>query len=166
MLYLALGANTGERKENLRRAIEMIDERIGRIEARSALYETAPVGFDSKHLFLNAAVSCRTDLTPEKILDVTQEIERELGRRHKSVDGQYADRTIDIDLLWMEGVVMDDPRLTLPHPRTGERAFVLCPLCDVAPKLRLHPNGETVEELLNKIDISGLKKVAEELKKT
>ena len=166
MLYLALGANTGERIENLRRAIEMIDERIGRIEARSALYETAPVGFDSKHLFLNAAVSCRTDLTPEKILDVTQEIERELGRRHKSVDGQYADRTIDIDLLWMEGVVMDDPRLTLPHPRTGERAFVLCPLCDVAPKLRLHPNGETVEELLNKIDISGLKKVAEELKKT
>jgi 2-amino-4-hydroxy-6-hydroxymethyldihydropteridine diphosphokinase len=162
MLYLALGANTGERKENLRRAIEMIDERIGRIEAKSALYETAPVGFESKHLFLNAAVACRTDLTPEEILDVTQEIERELGRRHKSVDGQYADRTIDIDLLWMEVVVMNEPRLTLPHPRTSERAFMLCPLCDVAPKLRLHPNGETVEELLEKIDISGLKKVAEE----
>ena len=162
MLYLALGANTGERKENLRRAIEMIDERVGRIEARSALYETAPVGFESKHLFLNAAVACRTDLTPYEVLDVTQEIERELGRRHKSVDGQYADRTIDIDLLWVEGVVMDEPRLTLPHPRTSERAFVLCPLCDIAPKLRLHPNGETVEELLEKIDISGLKKVAEE----
>ncbi|MBQ5826088.1 MAG: 2-amino-4-hydroxy-6-hydroxymethyldihydropteridine diphosphokinase, partial [Bacteroidaceae bacterium] len=91
-----------------------------------------------------------------------QEIERELGRRHKSVDGQYADRTIDIDLLWMEGVVMDEPRLTLPHPRTSERAFVLCPLCDVAPKLRLYPDKETVEELLEKIDLEGLKKVAEE----
>lgn len=162
MLYLALGANAGRREENLRRAIEMIDERIGRIEKQSALYETAPVGFDSKHLFLNAAVACRTDLMPYEVLDVTQEIERELGRRHKSIDGQYADRTIDIDLIWMEGVVMDEPHLTLPHPRTTERAFVLCPLCDIAPKLRLHPNGETVEELLEKIDLEGLKKVAEE----
>ena len=162
MLYLALGANTGERKENLRRAIEMIDERVGRIEKQSALYETMPVGFESKHLFLNAVVACRTDLTPYEILDITQEIELELGRLQKSVNGQYADRTIDIDLLWMEGIVMDEPRLTLPHPRTSERAFVLCPLCDIAPKLRLYPDKETVEELLEKIDLEGLKKVAEE----
>ena len=162
MLYLALGANAGRREENIRRAIKLIDDAVGSIEGQSALYETVPLGFESEHLFLNAAVSCRTDLTPEKILDVTQEIERELGRRHKSVDGQYADRTIDIDLLWMEGVVMDEPRLTRPHPRTGERAFVLCPLCDVAPKLRLHPNGETVEELLRRTDLEGLNKVAEE----
>ena len=162
MLYLALGANTGERKENLRRAIEMIDERVGRIEKQSALYETMPVGFESKHLFLNAVVACRTDLTPYEILDITQEIELDLGRLQQSVNGQYADRTIDIDLLWMEGIVMDEPRLTLPHPRTSERAFVLCPLCDIAPKLRLYPDKETVEELLEKIDLEGLKKVAEE----
>ena len=153
MLYLALGANTGERKENLRRAIEMIDERVGRIEKQSALYETAPVGFESEHLFLNAAVSCRTDLTPEKILDVTQEIERELGRLHKSVNGQYADRTIDIDLLWMEGVAMDEPRLTLPHPRIAERDFVLRPLCDIAPELVLYPGGKTTKQLLDNITI-------------
>ena len=133
MLYLALGANTGERKENLRRAIDMIDERVGRVEKQSALYETVPQGFQSEHLFLNAAVSCLTDLTPQEVLDITQEIERELGRLHKSVNGQYADRTIDIDLLWMEGVVMDEPRLTLPHPRIAERDFVLRPLCDIAP---------------------------------
>ena len=153
MLYLALGANAGRREENIRRAIELIDERVGRIEGQSALYETVPLGFESEHLFLNAAVSCRTDLTPEKILDVTQEIERELGRRHKSVDGQYADRTIDIDLLWMEGVVMDEPRLTLPHPRIVERDFVLRPLCDIAPDLTLYPEGKRVKELLDNITI-------------
>ena len=151
MLYLALGANTGERKENLRRTIEMIDERVGRIEKQSALYETVPQGFQSEHLFLNAAVSCLTDLTPQEVLDITQEIERELGRLHKSVNGQYADRTIDIDLLWMEGVVMDEPRLTLPHPRIAERDFVLRPLCDIAPDLVLCPGGKTVQQLLDNI---------------
>ena len=153
MLYLALGANAGRREENIRRAIELIDERVGRIEGQSALYETVPLGFESEHLFLNAAVSCRTDLTPEKILDVTQEIERELGRLHKSVNGQYADRTIDIDLLWMEGVAMDEPRLTLPHPRIAERDFVLRPLCDIAPELVLYPEGKTAKQLLDNITI-------------
>ena len=153
MLYLALGANAGRREENIRRAIAAIHERIGCIEKESALYETVPQGFESEYLFLNAAVSCRTDLTPEKILDVTQEIERELGRLHKSVNGQYADRTIDIDLLWMEGVVMDEPRLTLPHPRIAERDFVLRPLCDIAPDLTLYPEGKRVKELLDNITI-------------
>ena len=153
MLYLALGANAGRREENIRRAIAAIHERIGCIEKESALYETAPVGFDSKHLFLNAAVSCRTNLMPEEILDVTQEIELELGRLQKSVNGQYADRTIDIDLLWMEGIVMDEPRLTLPHPRIAERDFVLRPLCDIAPDLTLYPEGKRVKELLDNITI-------------
>lgn len=153
MLYLALGANAGRREENIRRAIAAIHERIGCIEGQSAIYETVPLGFESEHLFLNAAVSCRTDLTPEKILDVTQEIERELGRLHKSVNGQYADRTIDIDLLWMEGVAMDEPRLTLPHPRIAERDFVLRPLYDIAPDLTLYPEGKRVKELLDNITI-------------
>ena len=153
MLYLALGANAGRREENIRRAIAAIHERIGCIEKESALYETVPQGFESEHLFLNAAVSCRTDLTPYEILDVTQEIERELGRLQKSVNGQYADRTIDIDLLWMEGIVMDEPRLTLPHPRIAERDFVLRPLCDIAPDLTLYPEGKRVKELLDNITI-------------
>ena len=153
MLYLALGANAGRREENIRRAIAAIHERIGCIEKQSALYETVPQGFESEHLFLNAAVSCRTDLTPYEILDVTQEIELELGRLQKSVNGQYADRTIDIDLLWMEGVVMDEPRLTLPHPRIAERDFVLRPLCDIAPDLTLYPEGKRVKELLDNITI-------------
>ena len=153
MLYLALGANAGRREENIRRAIAAIHERIGCIEKESALYETAPQGFESEHMFLNTAVSCRTDLTPYEILDVTQEIELELGRLQKSVNGQYADRTIDIDLLWMEGIVMDEPRLTLPHPRIAERDFVLRPLCDIAPDLTLYPEGKRVKELLDNITI-------------
>ena len=153
MLYLALGANAGRREENIRRAIAAIHERIGCIEKESALYETVPQSFESEHLFLNAAVSCHTDLTPYEILDVTQEIELELGRLQKSVNGQYADRTIDIDLLWMEGIVMDEPRLTLPHPRIAERDFVLRPLCDIAPELVLYPEGKTAKQLLDNITI-------------
>ena len=153
MLYLALGANAGRREENIRRSIAAIHERIGCIEKESALYETVPQGFESEHLFLNAAVSCHTDLTPYEILDVTQEIELELGRLQKSVNGQYADRTIDIDLLWMEGIVMDEPRLTLPHPRSAEHDFVLRPLCDIAPDLTLYPEGKRVKELLDNITI-------------
>ena len=86
MLYLALGANAGRREENIRRAIAAIHERIGCIEKESALYETVPQGFESEHLFLNAAVSCRTDLTPYEILDVTQEIMSQTGTVGRAFD--------------------------------------------------------------------------------
>jgi len=148
LLYLALGANVGQREATIRQAIDMIEQKVGHVEKQSALYETTPQGFDSTHLFLNAVVACRTTLSPHEALCVTQDIERQLGRTQKSVNGQYADRTIDIDLLVMQNEVVSDPQLTLPHPHIATREFVLRPLCDIAPDLVIPPHTLCVKQLL------------------
>lgn len=132
-LYLALGANLGDREANIRAAIRLLEARVGRCLACSPLFDTAPAEMDSELRFLNAAALFETDLAPLDILHITQEIERELGRTRKSVDGQHFDRTIDIDLLQYGTTILDAPLLTLPHPRMGERTFVMQPLAAIAP---------------------------------
>lgn len=146
-LYVALGANLGDRAENLRRAIREMAARIGKLLAVSAFYETQPVGFTSPHAFLNAAAAFRTGLGAPSLLRITQDIERELGRLHKSCDGLYADRCIDIDLLLLADTVWQSPELTLPHPHLHERDFVLDPLAEIAPEV-VHPTLHcTIAEL-------------------
>lgn len=147
LLYLGLGSNLGDRKAILLRAIEKLKKRTGTCWRLSAFYETAPWGFQSAHPFLNAVAAFRTELTPEQALFITQDIERELGRTRKSHGGQYADRSIDIDLLLYDDVVLDADytdgnshtvHLTLPHPLMQERLFVMEPLAEIAPD-GLHP---------------------------
>ncbi len=132
-LYLSLGSNLGDRAENLHRAIALIGERIGAVQRVSSFIETEPWGFESEHPFLNAAVMVRTALSPIECLDVTQQIERELGRKSKSKDGIYTDRPIDIDLLSYDDLTLSTPRLTLPHPHMQERDFVMIPLREILP---------------------------------
>ncbi len=132
-LYLSLGSNLGDRAENLRRAIALIDERVGAVQRVSSFIETEPWGFQSEHPFLNAAVMVRTTLSPIECLDRTQQIERELGRRKKSKDGKYHDRPIDIDLLLYNDLTISTPRLTIPHPLMQERDFVMIPLREILP---------------------------------
>lgn len=132
-LYLSLGSNIGDRKELLRRAIALIDERIGTVQRVSSFIETEPWGFRSKHPFLNAACLVLTTLSPEECLEETQKIERELGRKQKSRDGIYHDRPIDIDLLLYGDLKLSTPRLTLPHPHMMERDFVMIPLREIMP---------------------------------
>lgn len=136
--YLSLGSNLGDRLRLIQEAVAALTVEAGPVTALSSLYETEPWGFSSPHRFFNVALALETTLSPETLLAVTQRIERDLGRTHKSVDGRYADRTIDIDLLFVGDAVLDTPALTLPHPRLHLRRFVLEPLCEIAPAL-LHP---------------------------
>ncbi|MBQ6800525.1 MAG: 2-amino-4-hydroxy-6-hydroxymethyldihydropteridine diphosphokinase [Bacteroidaceae bacterium] len=138
LAYLSLGTNLGNKEENLRAAMKLIEEQIGNIVSQSALYTSEPWGFTSENSFLNNVVAVSTTMTPEKLLETTQRIEFTLGRTRKSVNGQYADRLIDIDILFYDQQVTNTPTLTLPHPLMHRRLFVLEPLNQIAPTLT-HP---------------------------
>ena len=133
LVYLSLGTNLGNKETNLRAAVQEIEKRIGRVVVLSAFYATEPWGFSSDNSFLNAACCVETFLTPFELLERTQAIERELGRTTKSVDGKYADRLIDIDLLLYDDNILSSPTLTLPHPLMHQRDFVLKPMTEIAP---------------------------------
>ena len=134
-LYLGLGSNLGNREENLRRALALIDERVGSVYRVSSLMETDPVGFSSTNRFMNLVCLVHTMMSPMSCLRETQKIEQELGRTQKSIctDGtlQHFDRTIDIDLLIYDDLITSTPELTLPHPRMKERDFVMLPLEEI-----------------------------------
>ncbi|UQZ34262.1 2-amino-4-hydroxy-6-hydroxymethyldihydropteridine diphosphokinase [Paenibacillus sp. PK3_47] len=127
--YIALGANLGDREGTLKEALIRLDDHEEiEVAACSKVYETEPVGYLDQPQFLNMAAMLRTTLVPQELLQVMLAIETGLGRTR---DIRYGPRTVDLDLLWMEGQVLDTPDLTLPHPRMMERAFVLIPLNDI-----------------------------------
>jgi 2-amino-4-hydroxy-6-hydroxymethyldihydropteridine diphosphokinase len=126
-LYLGLGSNLGNRERNLTEAIRLIGERVGEVVRQSSFIETEPWGFQSENGFLNAVILCQTEKTPREVLALTQQIERDLGRKKKSIDG-YADRPIDIDILLYDDWTVDEPDLKIPHPLMHERDFVMIPL--------------------------------------
>lgn len=146
-VYLGLGTNLGNKEANLRTAIYKLQERIGKQVSLSSFYETAPWGFESDHSFLNAAIGLETNLSPIEVLHITQEIEKELGRTKKSVNGSYSDRLIDIDILLYDTLVLQTPELTIPHPLMTERDFVMKPLIEIAGNV-IHPTRQkTLSEL-------------------
>lgn len=150
--YVGLGSNLGEREVLLRDAIEHLarlpETRLAQV---SSLYDTAPVGELDQPNFLNAVAQLETELTARQLLWNLLLIERRLGRvRHATQ--RYGPRTIDLDLLFYGNLVLDEPDLTLPHPELHRRAFVLVPLAELEPGL-LHPTlGETVTELLKRVE--------------
>lgn len=127
--YVALGANLGDRESSLTEAVRRLhaDAEL-EIRRLSAVYETAPVGYTEQPPFLNMTVGLRTELNPVELLRRLLSIEQEMGRVR---DVRWGPRNIDLDLLLYEDVSMDTSELTLPHPRMGERAFVLVPLKDI-----------------------------------
>ena len=150
-LYLSLGSNEGNRRALLQQAIDAIDSLIGPVGGIATFIETEPWGFDSPHSFLNTALFVTTSLPPLEVLEHTQAIERQLGRQHKSVDGHYHDRPIDIDLLFYDQLILTGERLTLPHPLLADRLFVLEPLSEIAPEF-IHPIlGRTIAELYTEL---------------
>lgn len=130
-VYFSLGSNLGDKEGNIREAIKRIGELIGEVDRQSTLLATEPWGFESDNTFVNAAIRCTTSLSPFEILNITQDIERAMGRTHKSVDGQYHDRIIDIDILIYDALHITTPQLTLPHPLMKERDFVMIPLKEI-----------------------------------
>ena len=135
--YLGLGTNIGNKRRNMITAAALLAERVGDILALSGFYETEPWGFESENFFLNAAVKLKTSFSPLELLQITQQIEKELGRTEKS-NGAYHDRVIDIDILLYDDEVLRTPQLTLPHSLMHERKFVMDPLSEIAPFV-VHP---------------------------
>lgn len=133
-VFLSLGSNLGNKEQNIVNAITTIGSDVGIVRKVSQFIETSPQGFVSENSFLNAAILIITCLKPLELLEKLQQIEIQLGRSSKSIDG-YADRVIDIDILLYDNAVVDLPQLKIPHPSMMERDFVLIPLREIAPNL-------------------------------
>lgn len=155
--YLALGSNIGDREGNLREAVQRLQAEDLRVTRRSSLYETAPREILDQPWFLNAVVEIETSLFPMQLLARIRKIETEMGRRRVTPKGP---RNIDIDILFYGRSVIGTPELQVPHPRIGERAFVLEPLAEIAPDLRHPVTGRTAHEMLAAIEPQGVRRLA------
>jgi len=155
-ILVALGANIGNRRANLRAAVRDLAPEV-RVRAVSALYASDPAGVTDQPPFFNAALLADTDLAPEAVLDQLQALERRLGRRPGI---RWGPRPLDLDLLAYDDLAFDSARLVLPHPRIRERAFVLGPLADLDPERVLPGWRERVRAALARIDTSGLRRIA------
>jgi 2-amino-4-hydroxy-6-hydroxymethyldihydropteridine diphosphokinase len=133
-VVVGVGANLGDRIRTMREAVSQLG-RIGRVVQSSRVYETAPVGGPAQPAFLNAAVLLEYPGNPLALLDALLAIELGFGRVRLE---RWGPRTLDLDVLWIDGVAVDDARLVVPHPRLHERAFAVIPLLDVVPGAR-HP---------------------------
>ena len=143
--YVALGSNLGDKEANLRKALELLQERSVEVVKTSSFICTEPYGVTDQPQFLNSVCEVRTSLEPLELLHTLLDIEQEMGRvrlRH------WGERNIDLDLLLYEDVVMDTPQLKLPHPDMQNRDFVLLPLAEIASEL-VHPTlQKTISELV------------------
>jgi len=142
IIYLGLGSNLGNRRDNLDKALNLLSNRLqmGKI---SSIYETEPIGNVNQPRFLNLVCQAYTDLLPAELLKMAKGIESKLGRKPNTSN---APRPIDIDILFYDDQVIKTPELTIPHPRLTEREFVLIPLAEIVPEL-VHPvSGKTIKQ--------------------
>ena len=158
--YISVGSNLGDKLANCRRGVEaLVSGGEVRITGQSRIYTTEPVDFAEQDWFVNCVIRVETQLEPFELLDRLQAIQREAGRT--AVKVRYGPRVLDLDLLLYDRLILDDPRLSLPHPRMHRRRFVLKPLCDIDPDV-VHPVlGRAVRALLAELDEDGQQVVAQ-----
>lgn len=155
-IYLGLGSNLGYRKQNLSKALDMLEPSV-HVEAVSALYESPPQPPAPPPSYLNAACRVSTKLSARELMRYTQSIQTTLGRRDTT---HWAPRPIDIDILLYDDERIEEPGLVVPHPRIVERAFVLQPLLDLDPALKHPVTGQAIEALLKALGAYELIRVA------
>ncbi|MBU0510313.1 MAG: 2-amino-4-hydroxy-6-hydroxymethyldihydropteridine diphosphokinase [Chloroflexi bacterium] len=148
IIYIALGTNLGDRPANLLAAVAALPPDVC-VTAESPVYQTAPWGYTDQPDFLNQVVRGETVLPPNKLLAYLKEIETNVGR---TPTFRYGPRVVDLDILFYDNLTLEQPDLTIPHPRLHERAFVLIPLADLAPSLRHPISKATISELLANVD--------------
>ena len=145
-VFLLIGGNIGDRLQNLHQAIALLSATCGPVIQQSAVYETAAWGKTDQAAFLNQALLLTTSLTPQELITTILSVEEQLGRRRMEKNGP---RVIDIDIIFYNDLVMQEPHLTIPHPQLQNRRFVLVPLVEIAPEF-VHPVfHKTLEELLS-----------------
>ena len=145
---LGLGSNLGDRHGTLDKAVRRLESLPGISVVRVAAYrETAPVGYLEQGNFINTAVAVDTSLSPPELLRAVRQIEAEFGRTREI---RFGPRTLDIDILLYNDLVLESETLTIPHPRLHEREFVLVPLAEIAPEARIPPGGLTAREMLTR----------------
>ena len=133
--YIGIGSNLGNRQENCLRAIELLEKEGIVIKKRSSMHETEPWGVKDQPRFINMAIEIETGLKPEELLRTLKNVERELGREESF---KWGPRSIDLDILLFDDLILKEDDLEIPHPLMHERDFVLKPLCEIAPD-RIHP---------------------------
>lgn len=149
-VYLLLGSNLSDRMEMLASATGQIKKEIGEIMKASSIYESESWGFDTPSKFLNQVLRVETRLNPDQVMDKILEIEKKMGRIRKS-EG-YSSRTIDIDILFFNDMVVNSVNLVIPHPRLQERLFTLIPLSEI-DETKIHPaNNKTVRQLIDECE--------------
>jgi 2-amino-4-hydroxy-6-hydroxymethyldihydropteridine diphosphokinase len=149
--YVGFGANLGDPASTLQSAAAELGRTVATVTAGSHIYRSRPIGLTDQPDFRNAVARLSTTLVPDALLDAVLALEARFGRVR---DVRFGPRTLDLDLLWYEGVVRNDERLTLPHPRAHEREFVLRPLAELDPDLEL--GGTTVAAWLARLQPQGV----------
>lgn len=138
--HVAIGSNLGRRRETIAAALDLLADEGIEVVAVSSIRETDPIGYEDQPRFLNGVVVVETRLSPRELLERLLEIERRLGRVRAAIP-RFGPRTIDLDLLLYGDAVVDEPGLTVPHPRLTERRFVLEPLVELDPTLEIPGHG-------------------------
>lgn len=142
--YLHLGSNQGDRKEFLQKALQLISEKIGTINLKSNIYETEPWGIKEQENFLNMAIEVKSTKSPKELIQNIKSIESSLGSS-KSV--KWGPRSIDIDVLYCDDLIIESSKITIPHPHIQDRNFVLIPLLEIAGDFTDPVHKLTIEEL-------------------
>ncbi len=149
-VFLSLGSNIDDRLAFLQKSTDTIRDTCGNVVALSSVYETEPWGFQSFNSFLNQVIALKTDLSPSGLMEQLLTIEKHFGRE-RGLSNTYQSRTVDIDILYFDNMIINTALVSVPHPRLHLRKFVLVPLCEIAPEF-IHPVFNcSNSELLNKL---------------